>query len=145
MENRIKAGSKGFTIVEVLVTLVIGTLFIIATTQLYVFQTQLAGSVVASNNADLLASNNLRTYAYGKAPTWFQCVYSGGNPVAMTLVSSTSPVSGIPSPVTQTVTATAPYGCGGSSSNLGYPIRIQSTVTYGPYGKTAVHATYSTY
>jgi type II secretory pathway pseudopilin PulG len=145
MGSQTNTASSGFTIVEILVTLIIGTLFIIAVTQLYVFQTQLAGSIVANNNADLLASNNLRTYAYGKAPNWFQCVYSGGNPQAMTLISSTSPVSGIPSPVTQTVTATAPYGCGGSSTTLGYPIRIQSTVTYGPYGKTVVHATYSTY
>ena len=133
----------GFTVVEVMVTLVVGAIFIITIVQLYAVQTQLTASTVAYNNADLLAYNNLRTYAYGKSPTWFQCVYSGGNPTAMNLLSSTSAVSGIPQPTTQTVTATAPYGCGGANS--GYPIRVESSVVYGNNSKKVVHVTYSTY
>lgn len=145
--KRIKKTSDeaGFTIVEVLVTLIVGALFIMTMVQLYAVQTQLAASVVAYNNADLLAYNNLRTFAYGKAPTWFSCTYTGGTPDPKVILTSTSPVSGIPSPVTQTVTATAPYGCGGGSSSIGYPIKVESTVVYGSGGKKVVHATYSTY
>lgn len=145
MINKQKASTAGFTIVEVFVTVIIATLFVITITQIYIFQTRLARSTIAYNNADLLAYNNLRTYAYGKSPSWFECEYSGGSPLPMTLISSTASVSGIPSPVTQTVTATAPYGCGGSSTSIGYPIRVESTVIYGSDAKKVVHATYSTY
>jgi Tfp pilus assembly protein PilX len=136
---------EGFTLVEVFVTIVIATLFIIAISQLYITQVRISTSVTSYNNADILASNNLRTYAYGKAPSWFNCTYTGQTPNAMNLLTSTSDVSGIQSPVSQSVVATAPYGCGGSSSGIGYPIKVVSKVTFGKEGKTVVHATYSTY
>lgn len=139
------SNSSGFTLVEVLVTILIATLFIIAIVQLSVSQSKITSSVSSYSRADLLAYNNLRTYAYGKAPTWFECNYTGGNPDAVTLISSTDPVDGLPSPVTQSVVATAPYGCGGGSSGIGYPIKVVSTVTYGPSAKVVVHATYATY
>jgi prepilin-type N-terminal cleavage/methylation domain-containing protein len=137
--------TEGFTLVEVLISIVIAAVFIGAIAQISITQNTISSLTTSYDNADLLAYNNLRTYAYGKSPSWFQCVYSSGSPLPMTLLSSSAAVSGIPSPVTQTVTATAPYGCGGSSSGIGYPIKVQSTVTYGSSGKTVVHATYSTY
>ncbi len=145
--RRIKQLSQrsGFTIVEVVVTIVITTLFIITISQLAMAQSQISSTMTAYNKADLLAYNNLRTYAYGKAPSWFDCTYSGGSPDEMTLVSTTNPVEGIPGPVSQTVIATAPYGCGGVSSGIGYPIKVVSTVMYGPNAEAVVHATYSTY
>ena len=136
---------SGFTLVEVVITIFIAAILIIGISQLYTSQAQVSSSLVAANNADILAYNNLRTYAYGKAPSWFSCVYSGGNPQPMTLLSSTSPVSGVPSPVTQSVIATAPYGCGGGSSGIGYPISVVSTVTYGQSATKVVHATYASY
>ena len=137
--------SQGFTLVEVIITILIASVFVIGIAQLYTSQNQVSTSLVAANNADLLAYNNLRTYAYGKAPTWFSCTYTGGVPDAKTMLTSTSPVAGIPSPVTQTVVATAPYGCGGGSSGIGYPIKVVSTVTYGLSNTKVVHATYSSY
>jgi Tfp pilus assembly protein PilX len=135
----------GFTLVEVFVTIVIATLFIIAISQLYITQVRISTSLTSYNNADILASNNLRTYAYGKAPSWFNCTYTGQTPNAMTLLTSNAAVDGIQSPVAQSVVATAPYGCGGSSAGIGYPIKVVSKVTFGKEGKTVVHATYSTY
>lgn len=135
----------GFTLVEVLITIVIASFFIITFSQLHIVQSRLGSIMSGFDTADMLAYNNLRTYAYGKAPSWFVCTYASGSPTPMTLLTSTSPVSGIPSPVTQTVVATAPYGCGGSSSGIGYPIKVTSTVTYGSDAKVVVHATYSTY
>ena len=145
LKNNKTLGSKGFTLVEVVLTIAVASIFVISIAQIYTVQTRLSSVTASYNTADLLAYNNLRTYAYGKAPNWFQCVYASGSPQPMTVLSSTTPVSGIPSPVTQTVIATAPYGCGGSSTGIGYPIRIESKVTYGNDGKTVVHATYSTY
>lgn len=135
----------GFTLVEVIVTIIIATLFILAITQLSIAQSKVSSSLNARTTADLLAYNNLRTYAYGKAPTWFECNYSGSDPLPMTLINNTDPVDGLPSPVVQSVIATAPYGCGGGSSGIGYPIRVVSTVTYGSDAKVVVHATYATY
>ena len=136
---------SGFTLVEILVTILIATLFIVTIVQLSVVQSKIASNVSAYTTADLLAYDNLRTYAYGKAPTWFECEYSGGNPVAQTMVSKTDAVPGLPPPVVQSVVATAPYGCGGGSLGIGYPIKVVSTVTYGSDAKVVVHATYATY
>lgn len=136
---------RGFTLVEILVTIIVATVFIMTISQLHITQSKVTSYVDAYNTADLLAYNNLRTYAYGKAPTWFECEYASGNPKPMTLIAKTDPVEGLPSPVSQSVIATAPYGCGGGSAGIGYPIRVVSTVTYGADARVVVHATYATY
>lgn len=136
---------RGFTVVEVLMAISTAAFFVISIVQIYIFQTRLSSTTAAYNTADLLAYNNLRTFSYGKAPTWFECVYDSGTPQPQTLLSSSAAVNSIPAPVTQTVIATAPYGCGGASSGIGYPIRVVSTVTYGSNAKAVVHATYSSY
>lgn len=136
---------EGFTLVEILITVLVATIFIITFTQMQIIQSRVGSIMTAYDAADLLAYNNLRTFAYGRAPNWFECTYSSGNPQAKTVLSKNTPVSGLPSPVTQTVIATAPYGCGGSSAGIGYPIKVVSTVTFGPDAKAVVHATYSTY
>jgi prepilin-type N-terminal cleavage/methylation domain-containing protein len=140
-----KRHTAGFTLVEVLITIVIAAIFIVTFSHLHIVQSRVASIMSAYDAADLLAYNNLRTFAYGKAPSWFECVYASGVPESKTVLTSSAPVDGIPSPVTQTVVATAPYGCGGGSTGLGYPIKVVSTVTYGPESKVVVHATYSTY
>lgn len=138
------APREGFTIVEILVTLVVTTVFVIAIAQVSVIQSQLSGSYQMYNTADLLAYNNLRAWANGKSPSWFTCTYASGNPQPVTLLSSSANVSGLTPPVTQSVVATAPYGCGGGTSTNGYPIKITSTVTYAS-GRTVQHATYASY
>lgn len=147
MSNRLSTtiAERGFTVVEVLMAISIAAFFVISIVQIYIFQTRLSSTTSAYNTADLLAYNNLRTYSYGKAPTWFECVYVSGSPLPHTLLNSSADVNSIPSPVTQTVVATAPYGCGGASPGIGYPIRVVSTVTYGSNAKVVVHATYSSY
>lgn len=147
MSNRQKGVIKvrGFTVVEVLIAISTAAFFVISIVQIYIFQTRLSSTTSAYSTADLLAYNNLRTYSYGKAPAWFECIYDSGSPLPQTLLNSSADVNSIPSPVTQTVTATAPYGCGGASAGIGYPIRVVSTVTYGSNAKAVVHATYSSY
>lgn len=147
MKNKLERmrSTDGFTVVEVVVSVVIAAVFILIILQLYVAQSKVSSGVLTYNKAETTAYNNLRTYAYGKPPTWFKCTYTGGNPNPMTLLSSSDPIEGLPSPVQQTVVATAPYGCGGGASGIGYPIRVVSTVTYGASAQTVVHATYATY
>lgn len=142
---------QGFTIIEVLVTLIVAAIFITTILQVYLLQTQISTQTRAYTSADLLAYNNLRTYANGQSPTWFQCNYTGTNtsPDPQILIDpdpTKNPVTDpyIPAPATQSVVATAPYGCGGSS-RLGYPIQIVSTVTYGPDNVKVTHATFATY
>lgn len=137
--------AAGFTLIEVLVAVVVAALFISAFSQMYIIQSRLATEMDTYEQADALAYTNLRTYAFGKAPTWFTCTYSSGSPVPMNLIQSDDAVEGLPGPVSQTVVATAPYGCGGSSGTIGYPIKVVSTVTYGPDARKVVHATYTTY
>lgn len=135
----------GFTLIEVLIAVIVAALFISAFSQMYIIQSRLSSEMDTYEQADALAYSNLRTYAFGKAPTWFTCTYSNGSPVAVNLINSSAPVDGLPAPVSQTVVATAPYGCGGSSGSIGYPIKVVSTVTYGTDGRNVVHATYTTY
>lgn len=145
IRQRSAIGVLGFSVVEVIIAISIASFFVISIVQIYIFQTRLSSTTSAYNTADLLAYNNLRTYAYGKAPTWFECVYDSGSPLPQTVLNSSADVNSIPSPVTQTVVATAPYGCGGASPGIGYPIKVVSTVTYGSNAKVVVHATYSSY
>lgn len=140
-----QASQAGFTLIEVLVAVVVAALFITAFVQMYIVQSRLSSEMSSYNKAELLAYDNLRTFAYGKAPTWFTCTYSNGSPQAVTLLSSSAAVEGIPSPVSQSVVATAPYGCGGGTASLGYPIKVVSSVTYGSDARKVTHATYSTY
>jgi len=139
--------SEGFTIIETLVTLVVAGIFIATILQINLLQSQVAFQTTAYMAADRLAYTNLRNYAYGEPPTWFQCTGSSTNPDAMTLIDPIKdPVTDphIPAPATQSVVATAPYGCGGSS-RIGYPIQVVSTVTYGPSNIKVTHATFATY
>lgn len=153
------SSQKGFTIVELIVSIVIGTIFVISTSMTIGFLTNSAVAGSRQETASSLAYNNLRLYANGQKPMWFQCIgddasettapFSDGKskPAATGQVlleaSSSSPVNGLPGPVIQKVFAIAPYGCG--SSAAGMPIRVQAEVTYGTPARKAVHATYVSY
>ena len=78
---------SGFTIVEILVTIVVTAVFLLAIAQVSIIQSRLSASYQMYNTADLLTYNNLRAYANGKAPTWFTCTYASGNPLPVTLIS----------------------------------------------------------
>ncbi len=131
--------AEGFTIVEVIVTIVVSALFIGAIFSLYVYLTSLNKTTSEYNTADQLAYNNLRTFAYGAAPTWFECKADPDR----VLDIPTSTVPGIAGNVRQEVVATAVFGCGGGSNYIGYPILVTSTVEYG--GRKVSHATYASY
>lgn len=134
---------SGFTLIEALVSVIVAAIFILAMTELYVAQLQLSVSTAAYDQVDQLAYNNLRSYADGRKPNWFSCVYSGSPsvPQPQKLINNvTTTIPGVKGPILQSVIATAPFGCG---DNIVKPILVTSSATYG--GRTITHATYSTY
>lgn len=152
--------ADGFTIVELIVVIVFSAGFILSISQLITYVNQSATESTRRTIASNLAYNNLRQFANGTSPLWFDCSgddagdsapYSDGKTkpsatgqVLLNQTSSSAAVQQLPPPVIQKTYAIAPYGCGNSAE--GMPIRIQSEVTYGkPPGKTIVHATYVGY
>ena len=139
-----KRTESGFTLIEALVSVVVAAIFILAMTGMYVAQLQLSVSTAAYDQVDQLAYNNLRSYADGRKPSWFSCVYSGSpakpQPQSLIAPGTMTTLPGVKGLVSQSVVATAPFGCG---DNIVKPILITSSATYG--GRTITHATYSTY
>ncbi|MDO4773740.1 MAG: prepilin-type N-terminal cleavage/methylation domain-containing protein [Candidatus Saccharibacteria bacterium] len=141
-----ESSSLGFTLVEVIVTLLVATIFVGVILGIYAHISSVNAAIRTHHIADMAAYNNLRRYANHRPPNWFQCTYDAGAslPRPITLVATTDSISGLPGPITQTVVATAPYGCHTNDTN-GFPIKIVSTITYGSSGRSVTHATYASY
>lgn len=144
---------SGFTAVELIITITVAGIFVIALYQLF-------GTINASMSlarqkavASEIAYSYLRRYtgANVQPATWFTCSTAAGssntndytvntNAAGQTIASgSVTGVTTLPGPVTYSVKALAVYGCSGA--NAGTPLRIESTVTYGPANRTVRHAT----
>lgn len=152
---------SGVSTVELIIVLIVAGLFAISSFQLIASINDVAGSATLRSRASNLAYNNLRQFANGTQPLWFECIgdiaaerpptYSGATSDAKSVPSSTGQVllntstnvAGLPGTVIQKVIAIAPYGCG--DSGTGMPIRIQSQVQYGNPQRTITHATYASY
>ncbi len=133
-----KQVEAGFTIVEVIVALVISVLFLVgiysAATNTLRISTGNSQRMTASN----IAYANLRQYANGKDITW----YGGCTTTTSTQIwQSTAAVNGLPAPTTQTVTASAPYGC--PAPNAFRAVKLISTVEYGSSSQKVVHAIFT--
>lgn len=151
---------SGFTIVELIVTIVVAGMFIAIISQMNSFVVKVATSSNRFALASNLAYSNLRIYANGQPASAFGFVCNGddtsdtesvtpyndgfkhsdaaGTPLIDT--NSTTAIYNLPPPVIQKVTAVAPYGCGNTVKAM--PVRIVSTVTYGNPARKVVHATY---
>ncbi|HXH04819.1 MAG TPA: hypothetical protein VNI82_00120 [Candidatus Nitrosotenuis sp.] len=137
-----KIPQQGFTIVELIVIITVSAVFFLSAIQLSLSISSMAADGSQRTVASNVAYKNLRKYANGAKPSWYDCVTYGNGPY--TLLTSTDPIDGLPSPVTQTIVASAPYGCGNGATS-GMPIRVQAQIIYGPSQRTITHATYATY
>ena len=153
--------SKGFSIVELVVAITISALFGVAILQLISSINNLATESARRTTASNIAYNDMRKYANGQKPMWFNCIgdeagettapFSDGktkpNATGQVLmnVTTNTMVQHLPPPVVEQVIAIAPYGCG--DSGPGQPIRVQAKVTYGQGAsqRTITHATYVSY
>lgn len=130
---------SGFTLVEVLTTIVVALVFLLSAFQLTGTIQQLSITGNQQTVADTLAYSNMRLYANGEAPSeWFDCIDNGSTPDI--LLDSTSPISNLPAPVLQRIEATAPYGC-----SDGMPVRVESYVQYGKSNRKISHAIFVSY
>jgi len=138
--NRGRTG--GFTVVEVVVAIVVMAIFIAVIFRLFILQIQVGTGWLQYENAEQLAYNNLKKYSRYAAAQTDSCDDYPTSSTQKTLLSSSTPVDGLPSPVVQSVISQMPYGCSDDLLTDGYPVQIISTVTYGPNAKKITHATY---
>lgn len=133
--------SAGFTVVEMLVTVIVAAMFVAAFYQLFVILVQINAQARQTAQASDLAYSNMRRYPTATS-TALACVDS-------TTVTNLIPASGSPTAaidtdypelgsVTEQLTAQFPYGCS-SNYNL---IKLVSTVKYNSNMRTVSHATY---
>ena len=149
---RLVGKSDGFTIVEVAVTLVVISIFLIVILSMQAQVSQISVMNAQYNKASLLAYNNMRRYANDSAPSWFKC--TDPPPIFRApgsrykVEESVGNIDGLPGTVKQEVYASAPYGCKSGTVSLGMPVKVESIVEYGlpssgvSSGKKVVHATY---
>jgi prepilin-type N-terminal cleavage/methylation domain-containing protein len=133
--------TQGFSLIEIIVSVVIaGIVFIGLFTSLTNIFSISQGSLQRTT-ASTVAYDNLRYFASGVSPLWFTCDTSDQT-ATQTLLDTTGPVDNLPGDVTQTVTASAVYGCDGAAK--GFPIRVESVVTVNN-GIEVHHATYTSF
>lgn len=134
----------GFTLVELALAVVVSSIFLLGIFQLGTtvleYTTQGSQQIIADN----VAYKNMRAYVTGTtAPDWYKCTEEGVGPY--TIPISNDAIDGLPGPITQEIIASAPYGCDPITDIGGLPIKVVSTVTYGPNNEKVSHATYATY
>ena len=135
---------EGFTIVEVVVTLLFISIISLGILTMHTQVSILSIINRQDQKASYLAYDNMRKYVNGAPPTWFLCTNQIPGVAQQVLFSLEGPVSELPGATKQKVVASAPYGCGNAVSSLGMPIRVESVVTYGN-GKRVTHVAYAAF
>lgn len=135
---------EGFTIVEVVVTLLFISIISIGILTMHTQVSILSIINRQEQKASYLAYDNMRKYVNGSPPTWFLCTNQMPGVAQQVLLDLEGYVSELPGTTKQKVVASAPYGCGNAVSSLGMPIRVESIVTYGN-GKKVAHVAYAAF
>ena len=144
--------SDGFTVVELLVTLIVATMFLVTFYGMFIAINAFNVSAKQRSLADNTAYSVLRKYASPdiSPDTWFACSTETGSSndndravnsnATGTVIDSgtmTTADTGLPVPISYTVNALALYGCAGA--NAGKPIRVRVDLTYGPKSEKITH------
>lgn len=143
-----QTNENGFTLVELIVIIAVSAIFFLSAIQLSLSISQMSADGSQRAIASNIAYKNLRKFANGSKPLFYDCALYGGAEYPMALDPTPNINSMLPgATVNEVVLVSAPYGCGGDPTVSGMPIRVQSQVTYGPDSnrKTITHATYATY
>lgn len=130
---------SGFTVAELLVTIIVAALFVGIFYQLYVVLVGVNANARNLAQASNVAYANMRRYptAASVASVGITCASPGGdgNLKNTTGQNTTYPELG---QITETVTASYPYGC----TAIYDVIKLVSTVTYGASSYKVSYATY---
>lgn len=124
---------SGFTVVELLTSIIVAALFVGVFYQLFVVLVSVNASARNMSQASSLAYANMRRYPTS-ASTGQTCSTN-----TVSLINTSGPDGSYPElgSVTEVVTASFPYGC----TAIYDVIKLVSTVTYGTNSKVS-HATY---
>jgi prepilin-type N-terminal cleavage/methylation domain-containing protein len=147
-----KRFSKGFTLIELIVTLTLGMALIIAFFSLYRSGLAINTNSVRNAAARNYAYSEVRKYAQAQPSQWpasgtgitaYSCATSVSNASSGGQTIKSTPItdSELPAPATLTVKALARYGC--SAANEDMPVQVEATVQYGTTNQKAVYATYT--
>jgi prepilin-type N-terminal cleavage/methylation domain-containing protein len=135
--------SDGFTIIETLVTIVVGGMFVAVFSSLYIVVSTQSTATNQKALASAIAYSNMRKFNTTIDPVWFNCNSSTdlvSNPHApgqVLLAGHPTNTDGLAEPVSQFVRAFAPQGCGAEM-----PVMIVSSIRYGTPSKSIRHVSY---
>jgi len=143
---------QGFTTLEILVTIIIASMFIITFFEMFTDIVKSNGTITRHVIADDFAYSKLKKYtASSNNPNiWFVCTTNSDalvNPNANGLVIESGDVPGneasLPRPAKYEIRAKATYGCQGVNS--GKPVLLTIEVTYGEYHEKVYHSVMAEY
>ncbi len=130
---------SGFTVIELLVTIVVAALFVGIFYNMFVILIGVNASARNISQASDLAYSNMRKYPTTATitATGISCASPGGsgNLLNTTGIDSTYPELGT---ITETLTASYPYGC----TAMYDVIKLVSVITYGTSSTKVSYATY---
>lgn len=155
------SGAHGFTIIEVIITLMVTALFLTLFFQMYLAMESQRVGIARRALASDLAYSNLRKFTTrptitcdaakmdltaADASTKTGLLLGDETNVATPsaygfLAEPPAATSSLGRKVQQTVKAYAPQGCSGTAFTDN-PIKLESTITYGPNRDIVVHTTY---
>jgi prepilin-type N-terminal cleavage/methylation domain-containing protein len=135
---------SGFTVVELLVTIIVASLFIAVFYNLFLILVGVNSSSRNVSQASDLAYSNMRRYPTA-ASTGLNCATTTAQPNGVSyLMGSATPTAAVDSDypelgsITETVAASYPYGCAAVYD----VVKLVSVVTYGSNSTKVSYATY---
>lgn len=134
---------SGFTVIELLVTIIVAALFVGVFYQMYVILVTINANARNTAQASNLSYSNMRRYPTASS-TGLNCQTTTAQPGGVSYLKGSSTPNFVTNgdyqelgPVSEVVVASFPYGC----SAIYDVIKLVSTVTYGRNSKVS-YATY---
>lgn len=145
MSRPTTASQNGFSSVEMLMTIVVAGLFAVTFYQLFTTVHGVNSQSRQQALANDIAYSYLRKYAAVQAPS-ITCnstsdlTQNASAPGTVLESGTLTPAdTGLPGPISYRVVALAVYGCRGANSQS--PLKIESSIQYGPRSKQIKHGT----
>lgn len=143
------SGAEGFTVVEMVVSVVVASLFALSLITLFTTFNYFTANARQLSVADGWAYNQLQQYTSPDTPSsdWFTCSSATDrsvNPSANLQIrgGNVNPSSvDLPSPITYTVKTYAPFGC--ADPDQTEPVMVSVAITYGKTARVVTHSGYA--